>query len=228
MAAEPTDASLPGLASFLDAIDPAVRARILAVGRQRRYAPGESILIEDAPGTEFFVVLTGRVKMFKVSQDGREQVIRHVPAGGSFNEVPVFDGGTNPVSATAAEASELLVILRGDLRRLIAESPDIAEVIIRSLASRLRHMVELVEDLSFRRVTARVARVLLQSVAPHAGVGAGANTEQRLSQRELAEMVGTSREVVARALKALESAGGIEVNRGAIRLVDPAKLAFLS
>lgn len=84
------------------------------------------------------------------------------------------------------------------------------------------------DDLSFRHVTPRVARVLLQVVAPHPGAGAGADAAQRFSQRELAEMAGTSREVVAHALRALEDAGAIALERGAIRIVDPSLLQLLA
>ena len=81
----------------------------------------------------------------------------------------------------------------------------------------------LVEDLSFRQVTARVARIVLQSVAPHEGVGAGVGARSRVTQREIAEMAGTRREVVARALKALEDAGAIKIDRHGIRIADQEK-----
>lgn len=163
--------------------------------------------------------------MSRMSAEGREQVLRYVPTGGSFNEVPVFDGGPNPANATAAEPCDVLIISREQIYKLLESHPEVAEVIIRSLASRLRHLVELVDDLSFRHVTPRVARVLLQPIAPHPGVGAGADAGRRFSQRELAEM---SREVVARALRSLEDAGAIAVDRGAIRVVDPELLSLLA
>jgi CRP/FNR family cyclic AMP-dependent transcriptional regulator len=224
----PFGAGLPGIGSFLDAIADGERRRLLGAARRQHYELGETILIEGESSDEMLVVLTGRVKISRVSAEGREQVLRYVPAGGSFNEVPVFDGGPNPASATAAEPSDLLVISREQIQALMKANPEIAEVIIQSLASRLRHLVELVEDLSFRQVTPRVARVLLQSVAPHPGVGAGFDGSRRFSQRELAEMVGTSREVVARALRTLEDAGAIAIERGAIRIVDASLLDLLA
>jgi CRP/FNR family transcriptional regulator len=224
----PHDASLPGIASFLDAIGDVERRRLLDAARQRHYETGESILREGESSDGLLVVLSGRVKISRMSADGREQVLRYVPAGGSFNEVPVFDSGPNPADATAAEPSDLLLVSREQVQELLKANPKVAEVIIRSLASRLRHFVELVDDLSFRHVTPRVARVLLQSVAPHPGVGAGADAGCRFSQRELAEMVGTSREVVARALRTLEGSGAITIDRGAIRIVDASLLALLA
>jgi CRP-like cAMP-binding protein len=88
--------------------------------------------------------------------------------------------------------------------------------------------VALVEDLSFRQVTARVARIVLQSVVPREGVGAGVGTRVHLKQREIAEMAGSSREVVARALKSLEDAGAIGLYRGEIRVIDEVRLNTLS
>ena len=110
----------------------------------------------------------------------------------------------------------------------LREYPAVAEAVVQVFASRLRHLVALVEDLSFRQVTARVARIVLQSVSPHEGVGAGVGGRVRVTQREIAEMAGTSREVVARALKALEDAGAIDARRGEIQIVDDALLNTLS
>lgn len=153
--------------------------------------------------------------------------LRFVSPGGSFNEVAVLDGGPNPATATAVEHSELLLVPRDVMLGLIADTPGLAETMIQSLAGRLRHLVELVEDLSFRHVFERVARILLQSVAPHSGIGAGADMTRRVTQREIAEMVGTSREVVARTLKAIEATGAISIDRGEITLISPAKLSNL-
>jgi CRP/FNR family transcriptional regulator len=222
-----TDAQTPEPRPLLSAIDGATRARLLGSAARRTYEPNEIVFLQDEPCAGLFMVVSGLLKIAKVSSEGREQVLRHVSAGGSFNEVAVLDGGANPATVTAVERSELLVVSRDSMLALIAETPGLAETMIQALAGRLRHMVELVEDLSFRHVSERVARVLLQSVAPHPGVGAGADMSRRVSQREIAEMAGTSREVVARALKTIEASGAIAIDGGEIRLVDAAKLSAL-
>jgi len=210
---------------LLYAIDGETRERVLRSAERRTYDPNEIVFLQDAPCAGLFIVVSGLLKIAKVSSEGREQVLRHVSAGDSFNEVAALDGGPNPGTVTAVERSELLVVSRESLLALIAQTPGMAQTMIQALAARLRHMVELVEDLSFRQVSERVARVLLQSVAPHPGVGAGADMSRRVSQREIAEMAGTSREVVARALKAIEASGAISIEGGEIRLVDAAKLS---
>jgi CRP/FNR family transcriptional regulator len=213
---------------YFSALTPEQRARVMGAARRLQVAAGQTLFVEGEPCTGLYVVVSGLVKLFKTSPDGKEQVLRHMSAGDSFNEVPVFDGGVNPVSAAAVDGGELVVLSRAVMLDVMREYPAVAQEVVQVFASRLRHLVALVEDLSFRQVTARVARILLQSVAPHEGVGAGVGGRARVTQREIAEMAGTSREVVARALKALEEAGAIDVRRGDIHVMDEARLTTLS
>lgn len=206
----------------------AERHRVSSLARRRRYEAGAVLFLEGEACAGLFIVLDGLVKVYKSSEEGREQILRLMAPGDSFNEVPVFDGGPNPASAAAVEPTEALVLSRELVLRLIDEYPAFARTVVRTLASRLRHLVALVEDLSFRQVTARVARILLQSVVPREGVGAGAGRRARITQREIAQMAGTAREVVARALRILEDAGAVEVDRGHVRILDADRLEALS
>jgi CRP/FNR family transcriptional regulator len=217
-------ASIP----YFSALTAEERARAAGMARRKQLAAGQVLFVEGEPCAGLFVVISGLIKLYKTSPDGKEQVLRHMSAGDSFNEVPVFDGGANPVSATAVEPAEVLVLSRERVLELLREYPAFATAVMQVFASRLRHLVTLVEDLSFRQVTARVARIVLQSVAPHEGVGAGVGGRARVTQREIAEMAGTTREVVARALKALEDAGAIKVDRQGIRVADEKALRALS
>jgi CRP/FNR family transcriptional regulator len=213
---------------YFSALTPEQRALVLRAARRLPVTAGQTLFVEGEPCAGLYVVVSGLVKLFKTSPDGKEQVLRHMSAGESFNEVPVFDGGVNPVSAAAVDGGELVVLSRAAMLDVMREYPAVAQAVVQVFASRLRHLVALVEDLSFRQVTARVARIVLQSVAPHEGVGAGVGGRARVTQREIAEMAGTSREVVARALKALEEAGAIDVRRGDIHVVDQARLTALA
>jgi CRP-like cAMP-binding protein len=213
---------------YFSALTPEQRARVLRAARRLRVDAGQTLFVEGEPCAGLYVIERGLVKLFKTSVEGKEQVLRHMSAGDSFNEVPVFDGSVNPVSAAAVEEGELVVLSRDAMLDVLREYPAVAEAVLQVFASRLRHLVALVEDLSFRQVTARVARIVLQSVAPHEGIGAGVGGRARVTQREIAEMAGTSREVAARALKALEEAGAIRVRRGDIHVIDDARLTALS
>ncbi len=206
--------------AYFSELTPEQRQQILLRASMRHFEPGAALLIEGEPAAGLFIVLDGLVKVYKTSLDGREQVLRYMGPGDSFNEVPAFDGGPNPASAEAAEPSDVLVLSRPVVVELVKEFPAFATSVLSVFAQRLRHLVTLVEDLSFRQVASRVARIILQSVEPHEGVGAGAGARSRITQREMAEMAGTSREVVARALKALEDSGAIEVGRQGIRVKD--------
>jgi CRP-like cAMP-binding protein len=148
------------------------RTRVLGAARHIRADAGQTLFVEGEPCSGLFVIVRGLVKLFKTSVDGKEQVLRHMSAGDTFNEVPVFDGSQNPVSAAAVEPSDVIVLSRETMLGILREYPDVAEAVVQVFASRLRHLVAS-SRISFRQVTARVARIVLQSVSPHEGVGAG-------------------------------------------------------
>lgn len=198
-------------------------AYVRQVTRERSIQRGELLLLEGEPGERLYYLLSGRVKVYKTSAEGKEQVLRIFQAGETFNEVPIFDGGANPASALVLEAGTAYVLHRADIGRLLSEHPPIALAVIRVLASRLRHMVGLVEDLSFRHVSARVAKALLLHSEAIEG-----KTPHRLTQQELAALVGTAREVVGRVLKAFEQEGVIDLEQGRITILNRERLEAAS
>ncbi len=189
---------------------------------QRTYPAGQIVLLEGAASSVLYVVQSGRVKLFKTSPRGREQVLRLLRPGEMFNEVAVFDEGPNPASAQAIEDCRLFLLRRRDLLRFMAERPGIALAVTRSFAGRLREALELVEDLAFRGVSSRLAKVLLDDQT-EAGTRA-----PWLTQELLAAMAGSRREVVGRALKTLRQDGIIRLERGRIHVRDRAALQRLA
>lgn len=182
------------------------------------------ILWEGEPGNALYIVGSGRVKIFRTSAEGKEQVLRVMYPGDSFNEVPVFDGGPNPASAMAMEDSVVFGIRREDMLRVLRDYPQVSANVIRVFARRLRDMVSLVEDLSFRNVTARLAKILLERA-----VQSGQESpEGRLTQQQMAAMVGTAREMIGRSLKTLETMGAIRVERQKIVVVNREMLKRMS
>lgn len=198
-------------------------AHVAAVTVERRYDRGNIIALEGEHGGALYYVVSGVVKVFKTSAEGKEQVLRLLGPGHTFNDVPALDGGPNPASAAAMESSVVYATGGAELRRMILERPGVAQATVRALAQALRHLVSLVEDLSFRHVTARVAKILLEQEAD-ASNDAGAH---RLTQQEMAAMAGTAREMVGRALKELESSGAIELKHGHIKVVRRERLEML-
>jgi CRP/FNR family transcriptional regulator len=160
------------------------------------------------------------VKLFKISPQGRELVIRVMDEGSTFNEVPVFDHQPNPVNVSAVENSEIWVIESDLLRRCIAEYPELAQSVIHNLCVNLRMLLGTVEELSFYQVTNRLARLINKLPAEQLQ----GSKDGRLTQDDLAARLGTVREVVARSLNELERSGAIDVNRGQITIVNDERL----
>ena len=188
----------------------------------------EMILLEGEPAEAVYFVVSGVVKALKTSAEGKEQILSIIRPGESFNDVPVFDGEPNPASAVAMSSVTLYAISRTDMETLLREHPGIAVNIIKVLAGRVRHFVSLVEDLSFRHVTGRIARLLMKYATDHAEQSAEISPRPRLTQQDMAAMVGTAREVVGRSLKALEEEGAIQVDRHRIRIVNKEILEEMS
>jgi len=187
------------------------------------FSRGEILFLEGEPCRGLYVVKSGRVRVFKSSLEGREQVLLIAKPGESFNDVPVFDGGPNPASASALEPSEVYLIPKGILLSLIVDCPA-ALGILKVFAARLRHLTSVVEDLSFRSVVNRMARLLLELAV----VKGGTVPVPRLTQDEMAARVGSVRDVIGRALKALEAAGAIRMEGYRIYVIDPEKLGKMT
>ncbi|HEY1389351.1 MAG TPA: Crp/Fnr family transcriptional regulator [Ktedonobacterales bacterium] len=203
-------------------------ARVAAVTVERHYERGDIIILEGDRGGALCFVRSGLIKVFKSSSGGKEQVLRLIEAGHTFNDVPALDAGPNPASAAALEPSVVYATGGAELRRLIAERPGVALATVQALAGALRHLVTLVEDLSFRHVTARVAKILIEQDASAGASGAAGKAVHRLTQQEMAAMAGTAREMVGRALKELEATGAIRIQRGRITVVSRDRLAMFA
>lgn len=191
--------------------------RELAEGTSlRRFQRGEVLFWEDEPCAGLYIIRTGSVKLFKVSPQGRELIIRVLEEGETFSEVPVFDDGNSPVNAAALEDCEIWLVDAGLIRSAILRYPEMGQAVIKNLTQNLRMLVRKVEELSFFQVTNRLARLLHQLPAEQL-VGPAA---QRITQDQLAARLGTVREVVARSLRELERSGAIQLTNRQIQVLD--------
>ena len=175
---------------------------------------GEMIFMEGEPAESLYFLVSGIVKLFKTSAQGKEQIIGLARPHEVLNDISVFDGGPNPMGAQAMTAVTVYGMKKDRLDVVLRQFPRISGQIIQVLAARTRQLITLVEDLSFKHVIGRVVKILLE----HAGDGTGPG--ERLTQQEMAAMAGTAREVVARSLKALEERGLIRLERHRIVIVD--------
>jgi len=181
---------------------------------EKKAERGEILSFEGTPSDVLYFVVAGVVKVFKISADGKEQIFRIIRPGDSFNEVPVLSGGVNLASAAAMSAIVLNGIKKKDLENIIKEHPQVALNLVKVLSRRVEELIALVEDFSFRHVSGRVAKILLE----YTGSAGGENP--RLTQQEIAAIIGTAREMVGRSLKNLEGEGAIKMERNRIIITN--------
>ena len=162
------------------------------------------------------IIRHGIVRLFKISPQGRQLVVKIFNQGESFNEVHVFDGGDNPINVAAVTQSDIWVVACESIRKAMQKYPEMAPAIILNLSSNLRMLVSLVEELSFYQVTNRLARLISQ-LPKEQLEGKG---DLRLTQDDMAARLGSVREVVARSLRELERSGAIQSERGKIQITN--------
>jgi CRP-like cAMP-binding protein len=182
----------------------------------RRFDRGEVLFWEGDLCSGLHIVEKGSIKLFRVSPQGRQYIVRVMQEGDTCNEVPAFDGGTNPVNVEALEETTAWVVDAEAVRSLMREDPFFMELIVENLTKMMRHLVHLVSEMAFYQVTHRLARLI--SELPDNELSGGANV--RVTQDQLAARLGTVREVVARSLKELERSGAIRVEHRRIHIHD--------
>ena len=193
--------------------------------RRRRYAKGEVVFLRGDPGTSLCIVEAGAIKILLTSPEGKEIVLGLFGAGDFFGELALLDGEPRSADAIAAEASQLLLLEREDFLRYLEATPRAAIRLLSVLAQRLRRDAELMQEAVFLDVPARLARVLLRLAgAPSRPGGAPPAIPARLSQAELASMVGTTRESINRWLRSYERRGLIRQQQGRISILRPEEL----
>ena len=193
--------------------------------RRLRYERGATIFSEGDPCHELLIVEAGTVRILKPAPNGRQQLIGIERRGNSLAEVPVFDGGRYPASAQADSDAVLLRLPADDFRRICLQNPELSLKVFKVLGHRLRHLVSLVEDLSFSTVRARLIAHLLR-LATETGhqTSTGVQFDLLENNEELATRLGTVRELVSRNLGRLHGAGLIEMRRRSINIPNLAAL----
>lgn len=209
---------------FASLTDSEVRALCARVSR-RRYDRNESLFHEGDPCLGLFLVASGKIRIFKLSPSGREQVLAIEGPGSSFAELPVFDGGNYPASASALEGTEVLFISRKDFQNYCREHPEVALKVIAVVGSRLRRLVGIIEDLSFTTVRQRlIGRLLRLAQGEGTATKQGVRVELTKTHQDLAAELGTVREIVSRNLSRLQAEGFVDVDGRTIIVKDLAGL----
>lgn len=177
------------------------------------YDAGDEIFAEGEPCEGLFVIESGNVRIFKTSAGGREQVLTIEGPGSSVAELPVFDGGNYPASASAVDEADLLFISKKDFQAACLQHPEMALKVLKVVGSRLRRLVGIIEELSFTTVRHRLAALLLR-LAQHKGQRTARGIEFALTanNQELAAHIGTVRELVSRNLSRLQAEGVVKLD----------------
>lgn len=209
--------------SFFEELDEPTLQELARGARWREYDVGEVVVLEGEAGSGLYYQQYGWLKVVKISPAGREQILRFLEPGETFNEVGVFTNQPNPATAIALEPTGVWSIQREAIMRLFRERPDFAQQVIARMADRLLHLVSLVTDLSLRTVTGRLARLLLEDASDDV-----LHRPRWYTQAELAARLGTVPDVIQRALRSLESDGFIGVDRHQIRILDRTALAEIA
>lgn len=208
---------------FFEGLDARVVDDLARVARWYEYGAGETVVQEGEAPAGLFYLHAGWLKVVKTAASGREQTLRFLEPGETFNEIGVFTELPNPATAVALEPVGVWLIPRPALLHLLRAQPEFAAQLVARLAAHMMYLVNLVSDLSLHSVTARLARLLLESADAQ-----GLLPRPRwYTQAELAARLGTVPDVVQRALRELENGGMIQVARHEIRIVDRAALSAL-
>jgi CRP-like cAMP-binding protein len=194
---------------------------LLVYARVEHYPAGREIFAKGSPGHSMMAVLRGSVRIGSASPEGKEIVFNIINAGEIFGEIAVLDGQDRTADAVAMTDCELLVLSRRDLLPFLANHADICMKLLVVLCQRLRQTSEQVEDVLFRHLESRIAKALLH-LAHSTGrkEARGVSIDLHLSQRELANHAGGSRESVNKHLQTLQKAGLIDLGKGSIVIRD--------
>ena len=195
--------------------------RLLSYARVERYAAGREIFAKGSPGQSMMAVLHGSVKISSLSPDGKEIVLNIINPGEIFGEIAMLDGEERTGIATAMIDCELLVLNRRDFMPILEKHAEICMILLRILCRRLRQTSEQVEDVLFRHLESRIAKALLH-LAQSTGRRdeRGLSVDLHLSQRELGNIAGGSRESVNKHLQIWHKAGLIDLRKGSIVIRD--------
>lgn len=198
-------------------------ADLAAIAHPRRFAAGVAICREGEADGTLYVVARGRVRVSTGSIDGEERYLNELGPGDLFGEIALLDGGPRSASVTAVEVCDLYCVERGAFYSLLERTPALARAVIELLCRRVRWLTELTEASAFLGIPAQLAR-WLSTLAGQQGGHAPRGVEVRISQQELADFLGVSRQSVNEILRGWQREGFIEIGRGRIVVLDRERL----
>jgi len=195
--------------------------KIYQISRVRKYKKGRIIFMEGEPGEAFFYIKSGLVKISKLSRDGREHILHVLNEGHVFAEVTLFSNTEYPATAEVLEEAEIGIIKNEDLEKVIKENPDLSLQLIKYLNKRLVEAHMKIRNLALYDTYERTAQALVKLAEDYGKKSSkGVNLDINISRQELANIVGTTRETVIRALTAFKKEHLIGIEKNTITIID--------
>ncbi len=213
---------------FLSALSAKHLNEVFRLAEELELGARQSVFAKRQDSDAMYIVLSGRIKIFTNSASKKRKTFAYLKEGEFFGEMSLLEGTTRTAAAQAVEPSRLLVIRKKDFQRLLAHDPKLALYLLKTVCERLRRANEEIEGLLFRNILGRVAKAMLD-LARRSGDkhNDGLVLKERFTQQELADVVGTTREPLTRALSSLRRAGLVALHDGRYSIPAPERLAGL-
>lgn len=198
--------------------------KVLSIAGVRKYAAGQMVFAKEDLGNNFFVVKSGRIKIFTTVGSDKKKTFAFLKKGDFFGEMSLLGCKTRSASAQAADDSELFVIPKKNFKRLVLENPDFTLKLLHTLAERLNKCNKEIESMLFHNILGRLADAILElSKDKHTSP-----VKMAIDQNELAQYLGTTRVPVCRAINTLKRSGVIDYHRGELVIMNAARLRSIA
>ncbi|MFO1189291.1 MAG: Crp/Fnr family transcriptional regulator [Alphaproteobacteria bacterium] len=222
------DATLLQKVRYFQSLTPAELETIVPRVCNKWYERGELIIVEGQVAHGLYFVVSGRVKAFRMSPNGRMREFLVMGPGDTFNDVAAIDSGATTAHMEAMEPTLVGIVSQEQLKAILAQYPAVAFASLQQFARRLRNVVDIASEESLKSVKGRLATLLLHSFDGLPAPCGIQSKSLKLAQKDIAARVGTTREVIARRLKDLEVAGAVKRRRTSVMLVDRDILAAIA
>jgi len=217
-------ASILKQVSFFSGLNNGELNKVLAIAAVKKYAPGQMVFAKEDLGNNFFIVKSGRIKIFTTVGSDKKKTFAFLKKGDFFGEMSLLGGKIRSASAQAADESELFVIPKKNFKRLILENPDFTLKLLHILVERLNKCDKEIESMLFHNILGRLADAILElSQDKHT-----TPVKMAIDQNELAQYLGTTRVPVCRAINTLKRSGVIDYHRGELVILNAARLRSIS
>jgi CRP-like cAMP-binding protein len=213
---------------FLKTLAPKEIDQLLTIARLMRYKSGDLVFKKEDIGNNFFIVKSGRIKIFSAIGPQKKKTFAYLQKGDFFGEMSLLGGKVRSASAQAMEESELLVISRKRFRELILQNPDFTLKLLHTLVERLTKCDNELESMMFHNILGRLADSIIALIGAKHPKDVSKNITVAIDQNELAEYMGTTRVPVCRAINTLKRSGVIEYKRGKLTVLNMDKLRAIS